>query len=238
MCGVLAWCLCIEQCIVSKARLEFCRDVVILFHAAAICWGEKGQPTLQLGAGQTCRSSTLSECCMAAFSVKHVLFDESIKFSLLHYCRNNHLGAAGAEELVKGDWPELRVLSIGWVVLGWCLYIEQHTASKGRGICSLNFISFSHAGKMSWVQRAQPTLQLGAGQSCRSLKFGESCLLHLFSFTCNEYLHFTVLAGAMTWVQQVPKNSSRVTGLGCSSLTFGGVCLLSVCILRSSQRAR
>ena len=24
------------------------------------------------------------------------------------------MGAAGAEVLVKGDWPELRVLNIGW----------------------------------------------------------------------------------------------------------------------------
>jgi hypothetical protein len=33
-----------------------------------------------------------------------------------HSCRYNKLGAAGAKELVKGDWPELRVLHIGW---GW-----------------------------------------------------------------------------------------------------------------------
>jgi hypothetical protein len=31
-----------------------------------------------------------------------------------HSCSLNQLGAAGAKELVKGDWPELRLLNIGW----------------------------------------------------------------------------------------------------------------------------
>ncbi len=30
------------------------------------------------------------------------------------FCSKNKLGAAGAEELVKGNWPELLVLIIRW----------------------------------------------------------------------------------------------------------------------------
>jgi hypothetical protein len=49
-----------------------------------------------------------------------------------HSYSANKLGSAGAKELVKGDWPELRVLNIGWGVLGWCLCVVQYTAGRVR----------------------------------------------------------------------------------------------------------
>jgi hypothetical protein len=52
-----------------------------------------------------------------------------------HSCRHNKLGAAGAEELVKGDWPELRVLDIGW---GWAgnaaLPLQAHLKNGQSGM--------------------------------------------------------------------------------------------------------
>jgi hypothetical protein len=55
--------------------------------------------------------------------------------------RDDKLGAAGAEELAKGDWPELRVLNIGWDELAVLLCIAhqyQHASLQlGRaGILS------------------------------------------------------------------------------------------------------
>ena len=75
--------------------------------------------------------------------------------------------------MVKADWPELRLLNIGWGVLAWCLCIELHTASKVRLKCLLDVTILVHAVGISWVQRGQPTLQVGAGQSCRSSSLSE-----------------------------------------------------------------
>ena len=83
------------------------------------------------------------------------------------------MGIAGAEELAKGDWPELLVLNIRWGVLAWCLCIELHTASKVRLKCLLDVTVLVHAVGISWVQRGQPTMQLDAGPSYRSLTFRE-----------------------------------------------------------------
>jgi hypothetical protein len=47
--------------------------------------------------------------------LKQAMFDnvQPTTFSC-NSCRYNNLGAAGAKKLVRGDWPELRVLDIGW----------------------------------------------------------------------------------------------------------------------------
>jgi hypothetical protein len=51
-------------------------------------------------------------------SVKHVLFDHmQLIPPLLHSCRYNNVGAAGAKKLVKADWPELRMRNILCCVL-------------------------------------------------------------------------------------------------------------------------
>jgi hypothetical protein len=42
---------------------------------------------------------------------------------LLPFCSYSGLGAAGAEELVKGNWPELKILKIRWI---WWLCIQQY----------------------------------------------------------------------------------------------------------------
>jgi hypothetical protein len=44
-------------------------------------------------------------------------------------CRYNQLGPAGAEELVKRDWPELRTLDVGWGGLAVLLCAQQCTMS-------------------------------------------------------------------------------------------------------------
>jgi hypothetical protein len=49
-----------------------------------------------------------------------------------HSCRYNKLGAAGAKELVKGNWPELRVLDIGWGGPVMLLCIHQHNSRMDR----------------------------------------------------------------------------------------------------------
>ncbi len=64
MSGVLAWCLCIEQHTTSKVRLICSLDITIFFHAVIMSWTQKEQPTLQVDAGLSCRSSSLSECCI------------------------------------------------------------------------------------------------------------------------------------------------------------------------------
>jgi hypothetical protein len=38
-------------------------------------------------------------------------------------CRSNDLGAEGVEGLVKGNWPELRLLDIRWGLMAWLLYM-------------------------------------------------------------------------------------------------------------------
>jgi hypothetical protein len=69
--------------------------------------------------------------------LKQALFDHAQPTTASsHSCRYNSLVAAGAMKLVKGDWPELRVLSIGWDEFAWCLCIEQRTASKGSEMLS------------------------------------------------------------------------------------------------------
>jgi hypothetical protein len=47
-----------------------------------------------------------------------------------HSCRFNKLGAAGAEELVKVDWPELRLLEIGWVDVRCCFALSSATREQ------------------------------------------------------------------------------------------------------------
>ena len=44
-------------------------------------------------------------------------------------CSKNQLGAAGAAQLAKGNWPALRILDIGWEMLAWPLDFEQRTTS-------------------------------------------------------------------------------------------------------------
>jgi hypothetical protein len=100
---------------VSKVRPKCTFDVTILFHVGQMNWAQRGQPTLQLGAGQSCRHFASSEWCVVVLSFKHIL----VKHTHLNtfpspFCSKNKLGAAGAEELIKGNWPELLVLNIRW----------------------------------------------------------------------------------------------------------------------------
>jgi hypothetical protein len=65
---------------------------------------------------------------MVALSVKHML----VHHIHLHtfpsfFCRDNKLGAAGAKELVKADWPELRLLDIGWGDVRCCFALTSAT---------------------------------------------------------------------------------------------------------------
>ena len=46
--------------------------------------------------------------------------------SLPLFYSKNKLGAAGAKELVKGDWPELRVLNIRWDALHAATQLTAH----------------------------------------------------------------------------------------------------------------
>jgi hypothetical protein len=46
----------------------------------------------------------------------HVAHHKQLEACHIPFCSDNKLGAVGAEELVKGDWPELRILTIWW---GW-----------------------------------------------------------------------------------------------------------------------
>jgi len=63
----------------------------------------------------------LSTCCFN-LTVGHQLSStccfnhKQLDACHIPFCSDNKLGAAGAEELVKGDWPELRILTIWW---GW-----------------------------------------------------------------------------------------------------------------------
>ena len=43
-----------------------------------------------------------------------------------HSSSKNKLGSAGAKELVKGDWPELRVLDIRWDELHAAMQLTAH----------------------------------------------------------------------------------------------------------------
>jgi hypothetical protein len=113
--GGLAMLPCIQQRSRGAVRLQHSPHVSIPFHAVSHSWMQKLWHTLQLHAGPSCRSFTCGKRCLVALSVKHML----VCHKHLHtfpstFCRGNKLGAAGAKELVKRDWPELRVLSIGW----------------------------------------------------------------------------------------------------------------------------
>ncbi len=48
------------------------------------------------------------------------------------FCSFNKLGAAGAEELVKGKWPELKILEIRWGRRPMLLYIQLCTTWMAR----------------------------------------------------------------------------------------------------------
>ncbi len=62
----------------------------------------------------------------------HVAHHKQLDACHTPFCSYNKLGAAGAEELVKGDWPELRILNIGWVVLPLLLCIQLCTTWMAR----------------------------------------------------------------------------------------------------------
>ncbi len=52
---------------------------------------------------------------MVVLSFKHVLANHTHLHTIISpFYSTNKLGAAGAEELVKGNWPELMVLNIRW----------------------------------------------------------------------------------------------------------------------------
>jgi hypothetical protein len=57
----------------------------------------------------------LGECFTAAGPVQHVLFQllQTRSFPPPSSSQNE-LGASDAEELAKGDWPELQILDITW----------------------------------------------------------------------------------------------------------------------------
>ncbi len=44
----------------------------------------------------------------------HLTYHKQHNACRIPFCSQNELRAAGAEELVKGDWPELRILNIRW----------------------------------------------------------------------------------------------------------------------------
>jgi hypothetical protein len=56
--------LCLYKRTSRMVSLECYIDVSTSFRAGPIPWVQRGQPTLQLGAGPSCRSSTFGECCM------------------------------------------------------------------------------------------------------------------------------------------------------------------------------
>jgi hypothetical protein len=57
---------------------------------------------------------------MATWPVRHILFYNMHLVKLpAHFYRYNHLDAVCAKDLVKGDWPELRVLAIRWGDVLW-----------------------------------------------------------------------------------------------------------------------
>jgi hypothetical protein len=102
-------------------------------HAGKMVWAAKERPSFQQDAGQSCRSCKLGECCCNVIPRRGVASITSVLApSPPPSCRGNELGAAGAEELVKGCWPELQLLVIRWV--GWSggmvtSGIQQHTCS-------------------------------------------------------------------------------------------------------------
>ncbi len=62
----------------------------------------------------------MSGCCIVAWPLKGSMFDEKhLQITSPTFCSGNDLGSAGAEELVKASWPELRRLDIRWEGLAW-----------------------------------------------------------------------------------------------------------------------
>ncbi len=53
---------------------------------------------------------SVAQWCMKCQA--HVAHHKQHDACHIPFCSDNDLGAAGAEELVKGDWPELRILKI------------------------------------------------------------------------------------------------------------------------------
>jgi hypothetical protein len=86
-------------------------------------------------------------------------------------------GAVGAQELVKGDWPELQVLNIRWGGPAMPPCFQQRSRNGVRLNYSPHVTARSRAVSTSWMQKLRRTLQLGAGQSCRSSTFSECCMI-------------------------------------------------------------
>ncbi len=62
----------------------------------------------------------------------HVVHHKQLHACQMPFCSNNNVGAAGAEELVKCDWAELRILNIRWVRRPMLLCIDLCTTWMAR----------------------------------------------------------------------------------------------------------
>jgi hypothetical protein len=62
----------------------------------------------------------------------HIAYHQQLDAYHIPFYSNNMLDVAGAEELVKGGWPELRVLKIGWVGRPMLLWILLCTTWRAR----------------------------------------------------------------------------------------------------------
>ncbi len=62
----------------------------------------------------------------------HVAYHKQLDACHIPFCSFNELGAAGAEELVKGNWPELRILAMRWGRWPMLLCIQLCTTWMAR----------------------------------------------------------------------------------------------------------
>jgi hypothetical protein len=79
---------------------------------------------LQLDGGQNCKSWTFREYSQGGMKCQaHIAHHKQLDACHIPFCSYNYMGAEGAKELVKGDWPELRILNIRWVRRPMVLWI-------------------------------------------------------------------------------------------------------------------
>jgi hypothetical protein len=77
------------------------------------------------------------------------------------FCSHNQLGAAGAEELVKGDWPELCLLNIRLIGL---LSSSLRSSLLDGMACPVDVQQITvDAGRMRLVQKEWATSQVDCG---------------------------------------------------------------------------
>jgi hypothetical protein len=184
---------------------------------------QKLRPTLQWGAGHGYRSSTFGDCCIAARAVNHPLPGRTCNII------DNLLPSAATTSLaqrLQKCWSRATGLSYASSTSCEPVLPALHSVSQARPGEKCPRDVNAHEGKMSWAQREQRTLQMGAGQSSGCSSFGKCCIwacTAIYNFLgVSKYppSHSAAITTLMPWVS---RSSSRGTGQSCAFWTSGGL---------------